>query len=904
MSDATPNANEPRGHQFNDINVQGSVNIKLPEIDTAAASVGLLVTNLNALKNILQNYNSMSGSSLNSLLRTINTQAQAAARSVATLTGAATAGGTGSTSTTYTPAPTAGTPAAGATAWTQQATQQATNAVATRMPGGIAAASQYLKGTDSLMGGMVMGGMRFLRDRIATSRNLSIQTGSELGMLARQQGTGVENLMNQIAQQPGNVMGTSRDMLDLFRNAPQLGASFDFRGNDQTSGRQGPRAAGFLKGVSEAQLLNPGESVGNIVSQIGGFTSNVGAQQTGAFMTGGAFSMIAAGGRQKSISEWAESILKWFEGLRAAPNKGKPFNYGDLMAQYFPGSNIDAWFQMNGVTQDMRNYWWTYALEKANKTGDTGGAAMEIGADTSNVAYQRLRSTTELTRTEFNLGGQMMGAFVNKEQSNRWFNQVLGMLQTNLIPAFANTIGKFVEFLPDTLEDIMFAGIEGIAAGDMSGDTTLGGTGDIGDAGGYSSTGGTGMAGLSLNMRSKLGPMMRANPRLRVNSGLRDNAMQKRLKDQGYSRVSGKPSAHTRGDAADLGPSTEYGWIMKNANRFGLKSGKGQGEPWHVGVGDMGDAFDTFKDWFGGMTGSADSIVDLLKRIFGGLFDKLGIGSFDSTTPPATRPVDASNGENFYQQLLGASKNGITIGGANAGLPPNLAPERGGITGGPGGGGGAGGSWSDDTTRPTDTTRMGSSYSDFFQQVLRGMGASISSANLTKLGALGKFEGGGGTFNPFNSTGGDFPNKFNSVGVENYPNWDTGVQYTVKLLSQDRTAAMRANLLQGGSYADWRNAVTGFYHSWGGPSMPNISESNANAFLTRPPPGAVGDMSEYSTAAMSIPSQPDSKTPIQFHNTFHIDGGGGGGGIDVRRMVVRAADLLEDEMNKRLARSN
>ena len=88
--------------------------------------------------------------------------------------------------------------------------------------------------------------------------------------------------------------------------------------------------------------------------------------------TGGAMSMIAAGGRQKSLSEWAESILRWFEGLRPGNKRGKGFDYGELMAQYFPGSNIDAWFNVNGVPQNMRDYWWTYALAKANKTADTG----------------------------------------------------------------------------------------------------------------------------------------------------------------------------------------------------------------------------------------------------------------------------------------------------------------------------------------------------------------------------------------------------------------------------------------------------------------------------------------------------------------------------------------------------
>ena len=87
-----------------------------------------------------------------------------------------------------------------------------------------------------------------------------------------------------------------------------------------------------------------------------------------------------------------------------------------------------------------------------------------------------------------------------------------------------------------------------------------------------------------------------------MTSGLRDNAMQRRLKAKGIGKVSGKPSAHTRGMAADLGPSSEYNWIKNNASKFGLKSGAGMGEPWHVGMGDpepVGDFLDSFMESFG-----------------------------------------------------------------------------------------------------------------------------------------------------------------------------------------------------------------------------------------------------------------------------------------------------------------
>ena len=114
---------------------------------------------------------------------------------------------------------------------------------------------------------------------------------------------------------------------------------------------------------------------------------------------------------------------------------------------------------------------------------------------------------------------------------------------------------------------------------------TLFGLSGIGDVG-WSNEGGTSLNSLQPDMQKKVGAMMRANPRLRMRSGLRDTAMQGRLKAGGYANVSGKASAHTRGQAADLGPASEYGWIAANAGKFGLKSGKSHGEPWHVGIGD------------------------------------------------------------------------------------------------------------------------------------------------------------------------------------------------------------------------------------------------------------------------------------------------------------------------------
>jgi hypothetical protein len=39
---------------------------------------------------------------------------------------------------------------------------------------------------------------------------------------------------------------------------------------------------------------------------------------------------------------------------------------------------------------------------------------------------------------------------------------------------------------------------------------------------------------------------------------------------------------HTRGWAADIGPTNQLGWVQQNAHKFGLQTAANAGEPWHV----------------------------------------------------------------------------------------------------------------------------------------------------------------------------------------------------------------------------------------------------------------------------------------------------------------------------------
>jgi hypothetical protein len=124
----------------------------------------------------------------------------------------------------------------------------------------------------------------------------------------------------------------------------------------------------------------------------------------------------------------------------------------------------------------------------------------------------------------------------------------------------------------------------------------------------------------------------------------------------------------------------------------------------------------------------------------------------------------------------------------------------------------------------------GVTMTEFFTAVLRGLNVPVTQNNLTKLASVARLEGHGGDYNPFNYILGPGTN-FNSVGVKNYPDVNTGIAQTVKLLSQKNTTAMRNSLAADDAYANFTNAASRFYQSWGGPSV-KTTANNAASFLS------------------------------------------------------------------------
>ena len=901
--------------------------VDIPGLSEATTQIGNLSSALSDLKTALTTLNTTSyqlSQGISKLMGNITVGATQATKAVQGLAGATGSAGGGGSSTTGSSSAASAIAAAGGSGGGPATT------------GGWGIAQSMFSGiTSDFAKDALMFPLRFMTSQIATNRQLGLTSATALGPQAFASNLTPGTMMQGLSRLPGSVMGSPTDLLSLMGMSRQLGGFTDLSATAQLAGRpsdasgyqmNAPRAAGLLRGVREAQMMNPGQSVADITQTIGSFSASAAAQKQSMMMSGGAFGMIGAGGRQRSISEWAENILKFLQTQRPGGGRTQPFSRGELLAQYFPGSNIDAWFDANGVPAGMKEYWWTYALGKtamraAGPTSTSGGAPLDFSVGggveqnanfQNNQAYQRLRSTTSATRGQFGLAGTLSGTYANKEVANTWFNDMMGQLLQQIVPQALTTSMSFMQYLPDDIMDMLMTALSrtGMAGALAGGALGYGGAasnitdyfgefmgGDIGDVGDWGPNGANSTAGMHPDMARRVKAMQRANPAIKVNSGLRDLATQKKLRNKGGNRVSGKASAHTRGFAADLGPRSQYPWIVANASKFGLSSGNKHGEPWHVGMGHIGDTPDlgeinlpSLSNVWEALTGEGAGQASSIAAIVGSLMS-LVTGVFGSRGG-----IDQSKleflGTNLYDQMYGTGVFDLN----QSGLRPN----------GSSGGSDSGGGFQRNPSTLPGSGGSGGDLRSFFSDVLSGLGAPISNENLAKLGAVAKQEGyRAGAYNPWNSNA-DAPGAtiHNAQGIKNYPDAATGISKTVELLSSSSRGrpAIVANLKSGGSFNDFINSVEAYYMTW--ERDPEKAQIRPNAqqgaeYLSTP----LGDIESMMMPSGGIGSVTYGG-PV-FHNTFNVQGGGGGGvGIDVKRTATMLADQLEEQMQQRMARRN
>jgi hypothetical protein len=922
--------------------------------------------------------------------------------------------------------------------------------------------------------------LRFITQTLGTNRQLSMNMQSQLSgqMFATGAQTGGPNgIATNLARFPGDVRGSPEDLINLMGIARSAGAMMDLG-----TARQGSaRTTGFLSAVQQMQMITPATPVGAMAGAVAQQLQP--GQQQQAYLTGGAFNMIGRGGKVKSLSEWAEGILRWVEGMRPPPDTGKPFDYGQLLAQYFPGSNIDAWLTTQGITPDMKEYWWDYSLGKANRTNSTQGKFIVSPVnqfDTArggNQPWERLQAVSAKGRGELSLAGTMAGSYSNKEESNRWFNDLMANVMSRVIPAQTSKGALSVmQYLPDQLEELLMGllerggpigallgggigyglhGVESLTKGLIGGLTagtnmvlpggmdslmqlfegsfTAGGGvvdavikaagGDepdgLGDSPGmeWGMMGTSSTAGLHPDMKRKVDRMMKANPKLRVNSGLRDTVTQQNLKAKGFNKVSGRPSAHTRGLAADLGPASQYGWLMKNAGKFGLRSGKGFGEPWHVGLGDAPGVGDTpppddpystggrpfsgnepFNDFGTPLpTWSTDpqAVIAILNAhaagVYPGIAGAPGVGHPDANAPapadtvgtgaepnpdpdlgkdplaglgaifnlfkgglnrdtaitaiggivPAvmslflgTFGMDDPNADlsslNFdptlYGALVGAAGTFHFGGLQSQGMAKDFSYGKsfgskiggGGLNNSGGGGGGGGGATSSGASTLTEALKnlgidaTGLSTGAMVAKIAHAAGFS-NSAIPTVVGIAKRESDWNPSAHNTNAGTGDNSygltqiNMLGSLGPERQKMFGIG-SYDELLDPYVNLKAMYTLSGSGSDFNPWLGYRAGLH----------LSETNQRLGLEAAKEAGYGDIPstnevpylgpDPSYAQHMLGSGPvGSSGGMVFHNQFVINAAGGppsSNGIDVRRVVAQMADQLEDQMKKRMVRSN
>lgn len=476
----------------------------------------------------------------------------------------------------------------------------------TNVIGAVQNAIGAVKSVQELYGALTQAGMQYAYNRIegpTGNRNAMMTMSQALSGVSTMSGIKTHDLATGFAQRTP-IQGSFTDIIQATLAGQSVGAQLS-----GTSNRNG-----FFEAAREMQTLTPGVSGGKIAGTLAGYVGNTRSQQMGVYMGGGAFTMVGKGGSYKSLGEWADGITKFFKEQRPGADRGKPFTRAELLAQNFPGSNINAWFMQMGIPQDMVDYWWQYIMTKVTAgAGDDGpfdlkdAVKKQRGVD---LGAERLRNVTQSSRREFALGTQMYNQYGMREASDRRFNTV--MTQTDLALGQmmqSSNVGTAMGLLPTPIAELLMpiltryasspAGSIATGIGHLLGDVP------IGDPIGDTPRGVTSTRGMAPDLAKKVNAMMRANPRLKVSSGYRDTVTQNRLQRQGVGRVGpASKSAHTRGWAADLGPTSELGWLQQNAGKFGLQTASNYGEPWHVQhagsmhVGDpapIGDFWDTAK---------------------------------------------------------------------------------------------------------------------------------------------------------------------------------------------------------------------------------------------------------------------------------------------------------------------
>ena len=785
------------------------------------------------------------------------------------------------------------------------------------------------------LGEMLFKPVQLAYNRVEENRAATMRSASYLGPISSRMGRGssIEMLMDRLSDRLP-IQGQLDDILGALGLGTRMGLGVDFTNNATN--------AGFWTAARQFQQLNPAMSAPNIVGMLGGQIGNVGAVQKSVMFSGGAFSFQKSGGGQKSIQDWAEGLIRFFQNQRPGQARGKPFTREELGAQQFPGSNINAWFALNEVTPELQDAFWQYALSKTSSGGGTWDEI--VGTRGADLMYQRLQGESALARRDLHFAssvstlrgsapgtGTMYSAYSTRESADRQFQNLLNATLDSLVPQLAGALGinQGIGAIPTPIAEMLYRLMGNLpaAAGSMlsqldveafgfgvdpgqGGKSTTGTPGgrDFGDPG-YGPTGATSTFGMTPAMSGRLSAMMQANPNLVINSGYRDGGTQSRLFSAGVGAVAPPgQSTHAHGIAADIGPESEYGWIAANAGRFGLQVAGD--EPWHVGLpGSMPVMGDPRRRGYG--VGIGDNPIsnalgwvwDKARGAMGGLGGAVG-GALSGVLPNITDLLSGFFKSGGVGKILGLIPGlsglfenpiGTILGFLGSGGGSNLLPA--GVRSAPGitisgavpasyGGGGAGLGGGD------GSRTVSSSFNKFGTDLLAALGLPPTTSNLRAINAWAQAEGTRAANNPLATTQRmEGATNFNSVGVKNYTSYEQGVAATAKTLRNGRYDNVLAAFKAGNSAKAVGSAVAA--SPWGtGQGLlrvlgdPSRSAATASAMLAGYGYGGSGGVMGVGGGRVTL-----VQVTVPIQTTRGTDG-------DLRRVASRVGELIQEQVQK------
>jgi hypothetical protein len=313
-----------------------------------------------------------------------------------------------------------------------------------------------------------------------------------------------------------------------------------------------------------------------------------------AFM-GEAARTTTATGQMKSATDYYSGLFKAIKAHRGGTEAGQPYTREQWSAMRAPGTalniQLSTWMNPDEIDQF---FTWAEAQAATDPTGTKlfTGSQQQLqqvrGGQKGSLATEVQKTQTKQAQSDLAAFNRNAGSMITQQQSNQ---SLIGLQQE--ANKYLSGMYSIMSHIPGSVQGGLGGALTNLFAGNLPAAGMSIFNSIFGDYG-YGDVGDSGLSQLNPDLRGRLGAMMQANPNLRINSGFRTANGQQRLWESGNPNIAppGK-SRHTRGQAADLGPRSQMGWLNANAKRFGLDTGSDKGEPWHVQVagtmiGDVG----------------------------------------------------------------------------------------------------------------------------------------------------------------------------------------------------------------------------------------------------------------------------------------------------------------------------